>query len=56
MRASLCPVQAQKLGCAVQKPAEKPAAGASRLAVSVNADYLPIMKPEGKQGRHGIFS
>ncbi len=45
-------LQAQKLGCTVQKPAEKPATGTSRLAVTVNADYLPIMKPQGEYQRH----
>ncbi len=45
-------LQAQKLGCTVQKPAEKPVTGTSRLAVTVNADYLPIMKPQGEHPSH----
>ena len=45
----LCVLQAQKLGCAVLKPTQKSSNAASRLAVNVTADYVPIMKPQGGQ-------
>ena len=40
-------LQAQKLACTVLKPADKPAAGASRFATNLSTDFLPIMKPQG---------
>ena len=47
--AVICVLQAQKLGCTVLKPVQKSSNAASRLAVTVTADYVPITKPQGGQ-------